>query len=383
MEFPYKVIDPNGDVLLVLRQQAGRIYATLVRNGGNFLFLLPLTTNISFILDGLPLDHSIATSDLTPEPQRTVASQFGFSTSTLVNESIHTVSSEDLPTLNNDGPTDQIHHCIQILVSSKHLCFASRRFQEELSRLDTRAEPAGLLPYNLTNLDALYILLNILHCRSRQVPRQINLNLLCMVAELTQHYDCLEAVEAFARTWLENLHDCFPTSCSHDLSQWVFIAWAFRHHGLFRLVTEIALRESTESIRTKGLRIPAGLINLINKTRQYRIEEIVFSLYERMEYLLDHESCCSDCDQLMVGTLIHQLKPRNLFPPPQAPYKGLSLNAVLKIVNELRESRCKELIHDKIGCSGAKCWLIPETRTLLKRIDAEIVGLRLGDYLVD
>ncbi|PYH77665.1 hypothetical protein BO82DRAFT_423235, partial [Aspergillus uvarum CBS 121591] len=157
----------------------------------------------------------------------------------------------------------------------------------------------------------------------------------------------------------------------------MFIAWAFRHHGLFRLVTEIALRESTEPIRTKGLAFPAGLINLINKTRQFRIEEILISVYECMEHLLDHESYCSDCDQLMVRTLIWQLKPRKLFPPPQAPDKGLSLNAVLKTVNESKESRCKELVHGRVGCSGTKCWLIPETRTLLRRINAEIVGLRL------
>ncbi|PYI36581.1 hypothetical protein BP00DRAFT_491724 [Aspergillus indologenus CBS 114.80] len=359
------------------KEQAGRIYANLVKT------------------DGLPLDHSDTTSDLTHKPQQFIASQCSSSTSTLVNESIHTVSSEDVPELHNDGPTEQTNRCIRILVSSKHLCFASPRFQEELLHLNTKAEPVNVLPCNLTDLNAVYILLNILHCRTRQVPRDINLNLLCMVAGLTQHYDCLEAVEAFARTWLENLQDCFPTACSHDLPQWMFIAWAFRHHGLFRLVTEIALRDSTEPIRTKGLAIPAGLIrtdrqtnlcnssDLINKTRQFRIEEILISLYERMEYLLDHESCCSDCDQLMVGTLIHQLKPRKLFPPPQAPYKGLSLNAVLKTVNELKESRCKELVHGRVGCSGAKCWLIPETRTLLKRIDAEIVGLRLGDYLVD
>ncbi|PYH77666.1 hypothetical protein BO82DRAFT_405930 [Aspergillus uvarum CBS 121591] len=85
MESPYEVIDPNGDVLLVLQEQAGRIYASL---------------------------------------------------------------------------TIRVQH------------------------LNAKAEPVNILLCNLTDLNAVYILLNILHCRTRQVPRDLDLNLLCMVAGL-------------------------------------------------------------------------------------------------------------------------------------------------------------------------------------------------------
>ncbi|RAL17327.1 uncharacterized protein BO97DRAFT_419571 [Aspergillus homomorphus CBS 101889] len=362
------IIDPNGDALRVLRQHAGRLHASLIKNGGDLC--LPLAHQCQRPPGGQPLDHLYTTIQNTDELRQTPISSSSSShssTSTLVNEPnepIHTHSGDNVPVLQTTEPTAQFTHCIKFLVSSKRLCFASHAFQERLSQPNVHTETSEtqtteILPCYLPNLDALYILLNIMHCRTRQVPRTLNLQVLCTVAVLTQHYGCLEAVEAFARTWLGKLQHCFPKTYSHDLPQWMLVSRVFHHHGLFRLVTKIALRESTAPITTNGLGIPMGLIDLMNKIRQFRIEEIFIALYERMEYLLDHQVCCPDCDHLMIGTLVHQLKSRGLYPPPLIPYEGLSLDYVLKTVDEMKESRCKELVHDKVGCSGAKCLLNP------------------------
>lgn len=132
---------------------------------------------------------------------------------------------------------------LRVLVSSKHLTLVSKFFRGKLEAMLNLSE-SDVLPSCASDLDALLVLLDVLHCQTRKVPRFLDPNMLFMVAVLADHYRCVEAVEAFSETWIENSKKEIPTVYTADLPKWIYIAWIFRDQGLFELTTGIAVRES-------------------------------------------------------------------------------------------------------------------------------------------
>ncbi|PYI05432.1 hypothetical protein BO78DRAFT_317979, partial [Aspergillus sclerotiicarbonarius CBS 121057] len=295
------------------------------------------------------------------------------------NEAPEQPSRELVRATKNNSPIPDISHA-KIRVSSKHLSFASRFFQEKFSS-EERLNQEDTLPPCFNNLGALYVLLNAMHCRARNVPRHITLDTLCMLSILIEEYECLEAVEVFAETWILNLSESVPRMFNKDVGRWLYIGLAFRNKVLFHHMTRIAVRESPGPVPTFGLPVPNSLIGHIEHLRQLKVDSIIISLYERMEYLLDHGGCCRACDTMMVGSMMLQLKPRELFPPPQPPYEGLSVEHLLRIVSGMQEPRCMELFHEQTGCPAIGCALMPGTRLLLRRVDNESTGLDLEWFL--
>ncbi|RAK96114.1 uncharacterized protein BO80DRAFT_497258 [Aspergillus ibericus CBS 121593] len=334
MASEYDIIDPRGDMLLLVEKHAGQFHTRL------------LTVSAS---------------------------------STLANEGPEQSSGELVRATKNNLPSPDITQA-RIRVSSKHLAFSSRFFQEKFSS-EERLNQEDILPPCFNNLGALYVLLNAMHCRARNVPRHITLDTLCMLAILIEEYECLEAVEVFAETWIMNLSEGVPKMFNKDAGRWLYIALAFRNNVLFHHMTRIAIRESPGPVPTFGLPVPNSLIGHIEHLRQHKVDSIVISLYERMEYLLDHGGCCRSCDTMIIGSMMLQLKPRELFPPPQAPYEGLSVEHLLRIVSGMQEPRCMELFHEQTGCPAIGCSLMPTTRLLLRRVDHESTGLELDSFL--
>lgn len=101
-------------------------------------------------------------------------------------------------------------------VSSRHLTLASPRFEGMLSggrwKEGVRNEVDGL--YHVTvedwDMEALLVLLNILHHRNRRVPRTISLELLAKLVVLIDYYECAEALELFTERWVGDLRVTSP-----------------------------------------------------------------------------------------------------------------------------------------------------------------------------
>ncbi|PYH89032.1 hypothetical protein BO71DRAFT_403400 [Aspergillus ellipticus CBS 707.79] len=357
----YGVIDPEGDIFLIVEERQGRVYTRLSEIFSDHqvrsTLPSPSTAEESETID---LDESSSLSrESSPDP----------SVSDLVSSTL----------LDGDSEQDAPDKKTKIRVSSKHLAFASPRFQDMLESSDGefgRIE-RDLLPAGFDNLSAVLVLLNVIHGCARKVPRSLDPETLCMVAMLAEHYECLEAVEVYFENWVRNIEDRVPRVYTDDLSIWLYIAWTFKHQMLFKHVTRIAVRESTGPVPTLDLPIPKKLIEHIETLRQYRVTEILKSLFERLEYLLEHKNCCQDCDMMLVGSLVCQMKAQGLLPQPEDPFLGFSVECLLAKVGKMKETRCKDLIHPANGCPVLGCLMMPKTRVVLNRVDDELTGLEL------
>jgi hypothetical protein len=69
------------------------------------------------------------------------------------------------------------------------------------------------IPLPDDDAEALTILLNIFHHRTRQVPHSVSVEILSDLARLVDKYDCHEAVEMFSKYWVDNFEPSASPVC--------------------------------------------------------------------------------------------------------------------------------------------------------------------------
>jgi hypothetical protein len=149
---------------------------------------------------------------------------------------------------------------IRFRVSARHLTLASPFFERSLKRGWCEGETlysSGHVEISVLDCDpeALLILLKIIHCQPRSVPRRIGLDLLTKLAVLVDYYKCHEAVDVFSDLWIDYLRKGIPDTYSDDLIRWIWISWVFRKGDLFKMATRAAQRWSDSPMKTLGLPI--------------------------------------------------------------------------------------------------------------------------------
>ncbi|KAE8356471.1 hypothetical protein BDV28DRAFT_145173 [Aspergillus coremiiformis] len=364
------IVDPEGDLLLVLEECAGEIQMDMIKIESPTQTTLPGRLITSGQVNG--------ETALDPSPSASV-------TQSLSSLTLHTGTSAETAE-DSDRSGDVAGEVIfKILVSSKHLTLVSPYFRSRLLRetADSGSFDRQTIPTGVDDLDVFFILLDIIHCQTRKVPRVITFQKLCKITVLAELYDCVEAVEAFGHVWAENLKPEAPFTYSVDLADWVGISWFFQLGSIFQETTGIAIRQSTRPIGARAISLPRFLVDEIENRRQVAIQEIVDCIGTRVEWELMPDGaryCCIDCDTLILGALMRQLKPAQLYPLPSRPFHGVKLDFALHILSQLSESRCNELIHSVCGNSN-QCLLIPDAEDLVQKIDEDVVGLQLEDFL--
>jgi hypothetical protein len=167
-------------------------------------------------------------------------------------------SSPDGPLEPEDPERESIHYH----VSSRHLMLASSVFKRMLTpngfAESVRDEVDGLyhIPAHDKDVEAFLIVLQIIHGRNKQVPREVTLEMLAKIAVLEDYYNFGEALELFTEVWIQRpSQDPIPTVYCRDLVLWIWIAWVFDIEKQFTEVTATAIKQATESLR--DLPIPA------------------------------------------------------------------------------------------------------------------------------
>jgi hypothetical protein len=137
---------------------------------------------------------------------------------------------------------------VRMLVSSKHMKLASPVFKamlrEDYFKEGLELGSTGTAEISLPDddPDAFAILLNIIHGRTRQVPRDMDLDLLSRISTLVDKYQLHEVVEIMSDRWIALLESDIPEEFTDDLQAWLSISWVFEKPRIFREVTKIAER---------------------------------------------------------------------------------------------------------------------------------------------
>lgn len=164
---------------------------------------------------------------------------------------------------------EQLKQPVHMRVSSRHLMLASRVFGAMLDDSKFRegatlhAEGSVEIELPDDDPDAFAIVLDIIHNRTREVPRKVTLHTLTQIAILVNKYEMLVAVEVFSDMWIRRLSkrglpDNYTFWCEEVLS-WLFISWVFEKPKIFKPMTKAIVQQAKLTVLPTDLPIPHTL----------------------------------------------------------------------------------------------------------------------------
>lgn len=114
----------------------------------------------------------------------------------------------------------------------------------------------------------------------------------------------------------------------------------------------------------------------MDKHRLDRIELLVQSLYAVVDKLLHGSGCTTNCDSFQLGALLIRMTQFKLYPRPSAPYDGISIYRICKMVEG--HGAAIEACHGQWEGKKA-CKVRSEVQRILERAKIEFsLGIELG-----
>lgn len=153
---------------------------------------------------------------------------------------------------------------VRLRVSSRHLILASPYFNRMLKGPWKESSINSGSPYTVSasdwDVEALLILMNIIHGQVRKVPRSLSLEMIAKVAVIVDYYQCVEVVEIFAERWLMKLPVPSKRMYYRDLVLRLFVSWMFSEDEVFESLTGRALYSSRGPLNPLDLPIPQAIL---------------------------------------------------------------------------------------------------------------------------
>ncbi|KAI3342222.1 hypothetical protein F4824DRAFT_495161 [Ustulina deusta] len=223
--------------------------------------------------------------------------------------------------------------------SSKHLALASTRVKTMMKGSDANeTHDDGLLHWNFDGFDvnAISIILSVIHGLNRRVPRTVSLTMLAQIASVVEYLKCHEVMELYASIWVDHIGDPDPAPSREDWDCWISVAGVFQNAAIFKKWTHVAIIQSLNSTPSLELPILSQIYDVIDQRRQLHLDKIVSCVYGHIDRLSEQKTCSVECDAILLGTLIRQLRANSL-PSicPMKPYEGLSFSQVVKTIRGL------------------------------------------------
>lgn len=179
-----------------------------------------------------------------------------------------------------NNPCERQNECIQllrseILVSSKHMSFASPVFKAMLTgdfreAVELREKGRTEIPLPDDDADAMIMLVKVIHGRLTSVSKYPDLILLTKIAILVDKYQCHESIEFAVNVWAAN-HRLRPWAQRwYNTACRICVAWVFRLDDDFREATEDIIRQSDVGLEAilkengLALQIPERIISKIS-----------------------------------------------------------------------------------------------------------------------
>ncbi|KAF5869992.1 uncharacterized protein Bfra_010137 [Botrytis fragariae] len=312
---------------------------------------------------------------------------------------------------------------IHMLVSSKHMVLVSPVFKAMLQWSNfkegyaMKAHGKVEVPLPDDDPDAMRILVDIVHCHHKDVPRKVKLGLLTHLAILVDKYRLHEAVQIYSDMWISQAKKKFPSSMAEDgievCLQWLCISWVFEKARDFTSLTRIFQQESTtslaEMIRDSNwdIPVPSSVIENIEQDRIRALDEAISALRDTIENYQTSTLVCrgrpshlsaeqvpqhnKQCDAMVLGMLIKEAIYHNLYPLPEAPYTGHSFISIYDSFQNFEITNACEVVK-MCGGSGAGGKREKEEMDihafgdglmdLLEPVEESLSGLDMGGFKV-
>ncbi|KAJ5935977.1 hypothetical protein N7454_005275 [Penicillium verhagenii] len=333
---PTHIIDPDGDVIIVLRN-AGSPFARPLENTSE---------------DSTTEDPAIKAGEPTVEVEEPIAESLAPS-------------------------------YIRIQVSAKHLMFASSVFKKLLTggwKESVTYLQKGSVEINADDWDtaAFLIVLRAVHGQYYDVPRKLTLEMLAKVAVISDYYECKRALNLINEIWIENLEEEITPRISRDLILWLWIAWFFELPSQFEKSTLIAMSKGSVLLDSLGLPIPTRVIDSINKRRNDAIRNLLAVLHKtRDAFLCGKRGCGYQCRSFMYGYLtLHMQSIRLLSPRPRPPFLNMNYSDLLTKARAFKSP----LWYDYNSTKPHKCIDLLYSSRSFTGID-DLSGLDLKDFI--
>ncbi|KAH7141421.1 hypothetical protein B0J13DRAFT_59164 [Dactylonectria estremocensis] len=273
----------------------------------------------------------------------------------------------------------------RIRVSSGHLRLASPVFQKTLEEELTGLTPHGQLLREMQipswSIDALIIVLDIIHGHHREVPRSLSLELLTKVSMIASYYQFQEVIQVFAELWLNDLDKNLPQTHSKESILMLIVGSVFTRPDIFRKMCQLALSGSEGVIKARlGISIPMVERSFVQIESQR--EEALRQLFESIYNLLDspHDSnlgCNFECSSMMLGSLLMEVDRNGLRNPRVTwPYSGHSISSIKRKISGFR----RPIWSIGYGCS-LNCTVQAKLQPTLIQVSKHIEELKLWEVL--
>lgn len=153
---------------------------------------------------------------------------------------------------------------VRFRVSSKHLVLASPYFRAMLQGFWKETTPTdSLLTVDASDwhVEALQIMLDVIHGHGHKVPRHISLDLFAQIAVVVDYYKCHDAVKFFSDTWIADI-DRRGTSQEYnrDFVLWLFVTSIFGSSAAIKGLKDRAIQLIDGPFRVLDLPIPSNVV---------------------------------------------------------------------------------------------------------------------------
>ncbi|KAH8807980.1 hypothetical protein F5884DRAFT_350361 [Xylogone sp. PMI_703] len=315
-----RIFDPSGDIMLIMSQrERGLESPTEVKIDGSQESIRPEERNMPAVPEVVDIDEDVADENDNDDAQ--AFEEFLIEEKTEVE--------------------------VRMLVSSKHLILASTVFKAMLRdgfKEGREFQSKGFLELPLPDDDAatFSILLDIIHHRTRKVPRKVTFNELTVITILVDKYQFQEVVEPYSEHWINRLLPKTFNYFSDDLIVWLSIFWVFGYAEQFKKVTQILERESEGDVTADGLPIPATILEAINKSRKRAISNIFLTLETLISDYRERAICqCPhdlklECDAMVVGSLLMETTRIGIWPLKSSSNTKLSFSHLCDQIKSMK-----------------------------------------------
>ncbi|KAL5618117.1 hypothetical protein FOVSG1_000339 [Fusarium oxysporum f. sp. vasinfectum] len=193
------------------------------------------------------------------------------------------------------------------------------------------------------NIHALITVLNSIHGRHNEIPRQVSIKFIVDVAVIVNYYECAGSVTLAAELWRAGVN--VPETYGKKSIMLLFVSWVFSWTKMFSSMAHLVLEqgEGSEHADTRNLPI-AVIFETLDKKRELALPFVHKRLSNLRGDLLNSRIGCSpQCRHMLLGALesnkhdMHKALESWDYEP-----KGVSVGRVLDALNSFPSPEWKD-----------------------------------------